>query len=228
MKREPVVIGWSGGKDSVLALQELLRGERYRVAALLTTLTEGYDRISVHGVRRELLHRQAASLELPLAEVWIPPECSNQLYEERMSGALNRQRERGVRRAVFGDLFLQDVRAYRERLLERAGVEAVFPLWGRDTGELARAFVDDGFQARVVCVDSEQIDPSFAGRPYDHAFLADLPESADWCGENGEFHTFVHAGPLFRAPVPLGMGERVLRQARFQYCDLLPVPPPDQ
>lgn len=221
---EPVLLLWSGGKDSALALHALQRDDRYEVRALLTTMTQGYDRISMHGVRRALLEAQATSLGLPLRTVSIPQRCSNDDYEALMREALTALRDDGVTTAAAGDIFLADVRRYREELLARAGLEPLFPLWGEDTAALARAFIASGFRARTTCVDTEALAPGFAGRAFDEAFLRDLPASADPCGENGEFHTFVHDGPAFRAPVPHEVGETVLRDERFLFCDLVPRP----
>lgn len=217
---EPILLAWSGGKESALALWELLRASGYSVT-LLSTFTEVYNRISLHGVREELVEAQAASLGLPLVKVWIPAGCSNEEYDRRMEETLCGQRLRGVRRVAFGDVFLADVRAYRERNLARAGMEGVFPLWGRNTENLVQTFLEAGFKAIAVCVDSEALDRSFAGRIYDRGFLADLPSGVDPCGENGEFHTFVFDGPNFKVPVGFRKGEIVLRERRFYYCDLL-------
>ncbi len=214
------LLAWSGGKDCALALYELTRGGDAEIAALLTTVTEGYDRISMHGVRRTLLAAQAAALGYPLEEVPIPPQCSNEVYEQRMGQALEKYRRAGVLDAAFGDLFLADVRAYREERLGRIGMRPVFPLWGRDTGELTRQFIRLGFRAIVVCVDTQALDQAAAGREYDESFLDDLPPGVDPCGENGEFHTFVYDGPLFRNPIQVERGENVLREQRFYYCDL--------
>jgi len=219
--REPIALCFSGGKDSALSLNTLRAGDRFEVAELVTTVTEGYDRISMHGVRRSLLREQAASIGLPLTEVTIPPRASNEIYERAMGEAFTRLRDRGIRRVAFGDLFLEDVRDYRLRQLGALGLECVFPLWGRPTGALARRFVDDGFRARIVCLDPAALDASFVGRPFDDAFLADLPEGVDPCGENGEFHTFVFDGPIFRRPLAVSVGEVVERDG-FWFCDLLP------
>jgi uncharacterized protein (TIGR00290 family) len=215
------ILAWSGGKDSALALYELTRLGSTEVVALLTTVTEGYDRVSMHGVRRELLAEQARASGYPLDEVSIPQQCTNEMYEQRMGLALEKYRQSGITQAAFGDLFLEDVRAYREERLSRIGMHGIFPLWGRDTSELARQFVGLCFRAVVVCVDTQALDGAFAGREYDGDFLKDLPGEVDPCGENGEFHTFVYAGPVFRGPIQVERGEKVLRENRFQYCDLL-------
>ena len=222
-ERKPLFLSWSGGKDSALALDALRRGTEFDVVGLLTSVTRGYDRISVHGVRRSLLHAQAESLGLPLQEILLDQNCTNESYEAAFHQALQTIREQrpDVAHIGFGDLFLEDVRAYRERLLKGSGFEPVFPVWGVDTGQLARSFISDGFRARLVCVDTTQLDESFAGREFDPALLADLPETADPCGERGEFHTFVSSGPGFARPVSYQTGERVLREQRFMYCDLL-------
>ena len=216
-------LSWSGGKDSALALQVLREERSTEPCALITTLTDAYDRISMHGVRRELLARQAEALGLPLAEVLIPPACANDLYETRMSEAFASRSLCAVDEVAFGDLFLEDVRAYREARLAAAGRRALFPLWGRNTAELARQFVAASFEAVVVCIDPHFLDPSFAGRTYDATFLGELPEGVDPCGENGEFHTFVHSGPIFSERIRCRPGEVVQRDG-FVFCDLLPLP----
>ena len=217
---EKAVVLWSGGKDSTLALHETR--QTHDVVALLTTVTEGYDRISMHGVRTTLLDQQASALGLPVEKVPIPSACCNADYETRMHAALEKYRQAGVTCAICGDLFLEDVRAYRERQLTAAGLQPLFPLWGRDTSELARHFLALGFRAVLCCIDAHALASSFVGRPYDAALLADLPPSADPCGERGEFHTFVCDGPGFARPVAWRPGECVLRDNRFWYCDLLP------
>jgi uncharacterized protein (TIGR00290 family) len=204
-----------------MALQALQSACACRVSALLTTITEQYDRISMHGVRRVLLERQAESLGLPLHAVTIPPECINVIYEQRMKGALEEYFARGVRQVAFGDIFLEDLRVYRERNLALVGMNAVFPIWKRDTRELAGEFMRLGFRAITVCVDPRVLDSSFAGRLLDASFFADLPPGVDPCGENGEFHTFVFDGPVFKTPIPFRTGEKVLRDG-FCFCDLLP------
>jgi uncharacterized protein (TIGR00290 family) len=215
------ILAWSGGKDSALALYEMTRQDRTQVVALLTTVTEGYDRISMHGVRRELLAEQAKALGYPLEEVRLPQRCTNELYEQRMGQALEKYHQSGIARAAFGDLFLEDVRAYREERLSRIGMRGIFPLWGRNTSEVARQFVGLGFRAVVICVDTQALDRAFAGRDYDEDLLKDLPPEVDPCGENGEFHTFVYAGPVFHRPVRIERGEKILRENRFYYCDLV-------
>ena len=212
-------LAWSGGKDSALALRELRRNG-VEPAALLTTITEGYDRVSMHGVRRDLLWRQAAAVGIPLVEVTIPPDCVNAVYEERMAAAFAVPPLEAIGAMASGDLFLEDVRAYREERLAAAGKDALFPLWGRDTRALAHEFVDAGFEAVVCCLDPRALDPAFAGRSYDAGFLADLPDGVDPCGERGEFHTFVHAGPVFAQPVAVRTGEVVERDG-FVFCDLV-------
>jgi uncharacterized protein (TIGR00290 family) len=223
----PVILSWSGGKDSALALQALTADPLYRVVGLVTAVTTGYDRISIHGVRRPLLEAQAASIGLPLHVIALEPACSNGDYERAFHAGLTAARAAhpDCRHIAFGDLFLEDVRQYRERLLADSGWTPVFPLWGLDTSNLARRFVTDGFDARLVCVDTTQIDGAFAGRRFDHELLRDLPAAADPCGERGEFHTFVSAGPGFSQPVSYATGERVLREGRFMYCDLMADPP---
>jgi uncharacterized protein (TIGR00290 family) len=190
-------------------------------AAVITTVTEAFDRISMHGVRRELLARQAEALGVPLVEVAIPPSCVNEVYEARMAEAFATPPLSTVEAVAFGDLFLEDIRAYREERLTAAGRHGEFPLWGRDTRELAREFIGAGFQATIVCLDPRVLDPAFAGRAYDESLLDDLPSEVDPCGENGEFHTFVHAGPIFSAPIGCETGEVVERDG-FVFRDLIP------
>ena len=214
-----VVLSWSGGKDSALALWTM-RAEGTEPAALLTTVNEDHDRISIHGVRRELLHAQAAALGLPLVEVGIPTGSPNELYEERLAAALTAPPLDAVEEVAFADLFLADIRAYRESQMAALGKRPVFPLWGRDTAALARTFIDAGFGATLAVVDTEQLDAAFAGRRFDAALLDDLPDGVDPCGENGEFHTFVDSGPIFAEPIPVALGERH-DDGRFVYQDLI-------
>ena len=218
---ESTLFCWSGGKDSAMALDAILKSADVRVASLLTTVTEGYDRISMHGVRRELLERQAESIGLPLRQVFIPPECVNPVYEARMGEAMQQEYARGIRKVVFGDIFLEDLRAYREQNLAKIGMTGLFPLWKRDTSELSRHLVTAGFRAVAACVDSRVVDSSFAGRELDESFFRDLPPGVDPCGENGEFHSFVFDGPIFRAPVRFTLGE-VVQRGPFCFCDLIP------
>jgi uncharacterized protein (TIGR00290 family) len=212
-------LSWSGGKDSALALRALREERGVDPCTLVTTVTSGYDRISMHGVRRTLLARQADALGLPLVEVAIPPECANSVYEQRWMDVFASTGLNGVEEIAFGDLFLEDVRAYREVLLARGGRRGLFPLWGRDTTRLAREFVTAGFRAGLVCVDPKQLDGSFVGREYDEGLLAELPVDVDPCGERGEFHTFVYAGPGFSEPIGCQVGDVVERDG-FVFCDL--------
>jgi uncharacterized protein (TIGR00290 family) len=219
--QQKVILSWSGGKDSAMAFMELSRDVRYRIASLLTTITSGYERISMHGVRVSLLEQQANSLGTPLVKVTIPEGSSNEEYESAMRSVLTQVQADGVDAVAFGDLFLEDIRRYREEKLSQVGMKAVFPIWKRDTRELANGFFKAGFKAILVCVDSKFLDRSFVGRTFDESLLADLPSGVDPCGENGEFHTFVHAGPIFNHPILVRSGEAVLRENRFWYCDLL-------
>jgi uncharacterized protein (TIGR00290 family) len=215
-----VALSWSGGKDSSLTLSAL-RSRGTEPEALITTITDGYERISMHGVRRELLAMQANATAIPLIEVRIPPACVNEVYEQRMTRAFASPPLSTVETVAFGDLFLEDIRAYRETRLTAAGKQALFPLWKRDTATLAREFIAAGFRAILVCVDPRKLDRSFAGREFDDQLLEDLPANVDPCGENGEFHTFVHAGPIFTAPIACDIGEVVEREG-FVFCDVLP------
>ncbi len=216
--RESVILSWSGGKDSALALYELSLSAELEVVGLLTTVTA--DHVSMHGVPRALLERQTRSLGLPVTEVEIPPAPSDAEYGARLTAALEEMHDRGIRAVAFGDLFLEDIRRYREELLAPLDMRALFPLWGRDTTDLAREFLSLGFRAVTVCVDSRAIDGAFAGRSYDESFLRDLPSGTDPCGENGEFHTFVHDGPGFAEPVGLRAGKPFPRDERFWVSDL--------
>jgi uncharacterized protein (TIGR00290 family) len=216
-----VLMSWSGGKDSCIALYEIQRMQDYRVSALLTTLTRDYDRVSMHGVRRELLEKQASSLGLPLHQVFISKDATNDEYEMKMGEAFSWHRERGVVSIVFGDLFLQDIRTYREQFLARHNMFGLFPVWKRDTSSFIKEFIELGFKAVVTCVDSKVLDQSFSGRLIDEAFLSSLPRNVDPCGENGEFHSFVFDGPIFAEAVKVCIGDAVLRDG-FWFRDLLP------
>jgi uncharacterized protein (TIGR00290 family) len=215
-----LALSWSGGKDSTLALWVLREEQGIEPAALLTTFTADFDRVSMHGVRRELVRAQAEAAGLPLVEIEIPAACPNEVYEERIAAALASPPLEAVETFAFADLFLAEIRAYREQRLAAIGRRAAFPIWGRDTTELAATFLDAGFEATLVCVDPAQIDAAFAGRAFDRSLLADLPAGADPCGENGEFHSFVHAGPVFSRPIAVERGEIVSREG-FVFADLL-------
>jgi uncharacterized protein (TIGR00290 family) len=221
--REKTWLCWSSGKDSAWSLHEMRQKGEVEVVALLSTLNRAADRVAMHAVREQLVKAQAEAAGLPLVEVWIPSPCSNQQYEAAMAEAMSRARNEGITRMAFGDLFLQDVRRYREEKLAGTGIEPIFPLWEQDTEALSRKMVQAGLEARITCVDPRKLDPSFAGRAYDAALLADLPEGVDPCGENGEFHTFVHAGPMFRRPISIRPGEIVERDG-FVFADVLPKP----
>ena len=217
-------MSWSGGKDSSLALAALRADDRYEVVALLTSITREYDRVSIHGVRRSLLEAQAQSIGLPLFEVSLGVASSNAAYEEAFRAAVGecKATHPDVQHMAFGDLFLADVRGYRERQMAPLGITPVFPIWGRDTAHLAREFIESGYGAHLVCVDTQQLDAAFAGRTFDDALLRDMPRSVDPCGEKGEFHTFVSRGPIFREPIGVELGDVVMRDNRFAYCDLIP------
>lgn len=213
----PVVVSWSGGKDSLMALWAL--SEEYRPAALVTHIQAETGRTSVHGVRRALMEAQAAALGLPLHTVELPPTPSNAEYEAHIDAAYAPFRAQGVKHVVYGDLFLADIRAYRDQHLARMGMEGVYPLWGQDTRALADQFIGAGFRAVIACVDTTQLDAAFVGRDFDATLLRDLPTSADPCAENGEFHTFAYAGPLFSAPLPIKVGAP-FGEGRFRFADL--------
>jgi uncharacterized protein (TIGR00290 family) len=218
---EKVLLCWSGGKDSAMALYETHKDHQYEVVSLLTTITEGYDRVSLHGVRRSLVEQQAQSLGLPLEEVFISQDCPNQEYESKMRDTLTRFKQIGVKRVAFGDVFLEEVRKYREANLSRLGMRGLFPLWGRDSAELVKSFMTLGFQAVTTCTDAKVLDSDFAGRILNEEFLASLPASVDPAGENGEFHSFVFDGPIFRERIPYDLGDKVFRDS-LHFCDLLP------
>ncbi len=221
MDKEKVIFTWSGGKDSSMALYELIGVGRYEVVALLTTITAQYDRISMHGVRRELLIKQADAIGIPLREVCITKNGSNEEYELRMAEALSEFKKSGIDKVAFGDIFLEDLRKYREENLAKIGMKGIFPIWKRDTRALAKSFIGLGFKAVVVCVDTWKLSPEFSGMEFDSQFLNKLPEGVDPCGENGEFHTFVYDGPIFKKKVGFRRGERVLKDERFCFCELL-------
>lgn len=243
-------INWSGGKDASLALWQLQQEGKYDIRYLFTTLSEAHRRVSMHGVREELLDEQARQTGIELVKAWLPENASMEDYNGIMRERLSRFREEGVRQAVFGDIFLEDLRAYRETQLAQVDMQGVFPLWKRDSAGLVREFIAAGFKAVIVCVNAKYLPASFAGRLIDASFLADLPAGVDPCGENGEFHSFVFDGPIFKAPVAFTTGETVERSytpagnngsdcykeddndcfratpaewdTRFFFCDLLP------
>jgi uncharacterized protein (TIGR00290 family) len=220
--KERVVLSWSGGKDSAMALHELLRDGEHEVVALLTSVSEEFRRISHHGVRESLLDEQAKAIGLPLRKVYLPSGenggCTNDVYETIMAKEMAACRDEGVFTIAFGDLFLEDLRAWREANLTRSGMRGIFPIWKRETAKLARDVITLGFKACLSSVE-ERVGAGFAGRQYDATLLRDLPAGVDPCGENGEFHSFVFDGPIFRTPVSVEVGETVLRAGMY-YADL--------
>ncbi len=224
MSKKPIVMCWSGGKDSAFALGELLRSGEWEVVELLTTVTETYDRISMHGVRRELLEAQATAINLPLKQILIPPQCVNETYQSRMKEACLAYKARGITHMAFGDLFLEDIRSYRDQQLAQVDMTAIYPIWGYNTTQLARDVIEDGYKAMLCCIDPAKIPANFCGCDYSEELLAALPETCDPCGENGEFHSFVWDAPYFAQPIPCHIGEAVLRD-NFWFCDILPDSP---
>jgi uncharacterized protein (TIGR00290 family) len=218
---DKALIAWSSGKDSAWALHEVRRAGEYDVVGALTTVTETFGRVSMHGVRQQLLDAQLAAAGLPSIVVPIPFPCPNEIYETRMATALADAKAAGVSHVIFGDLFLQDVRAYREQKLNGTGITPLFPLWGRPTAALAREMIGGGVETYLVCIDLKQLRRDFAGRRFDHDLLAALPETADPCGENGEFHSCVVAGPMLSRAISVAVGETVEREG-FAYTDLVP------
>ena len=221
LTRPKAWLAWSSGKDSAWALHTIRQDREFDVVALLTTVNSTHTRVAMHAVRESLLEIQAASAGLPLVKVPIPSPCPNEIYEQAMSAAMARARAEGILHVIFGDLFLEDIRAYREKQLATCGMTPVFPLWGRNTRQLAEGMIAGGLSAFLTCVDPRQMDRGFAGRPFDKDLLAALPRDVDPCGENGEFHTFANAGPMFRAEIPVTLGEVVQRDG-FVFADLLP------
>ena len=231
MNKPKAIMNWSGGKDSALALHAVLQADEYEVVGLLTTVSEAYGRISMHGVREELLDQQAAAIGLPLHKVYIPEQVNMEVYDATMHRALKKLVAAGVTHAIFGDLFLEDLKIYREKRLAELNLTGVFPLWQQNTTKLAQQFVAQGFRAITVCVNEKQLDRSFVGRKMDTDFFASLPADVDPCGENGEYHSFVYAAPIFAQPIPVQIGEIVRRtlgeendtfDTAFLYADLLP------
>lgn len=217
MKR--ILLSWSSGKDSAWSLHVLRRRAEYEVVGLLTTFNEVADRVAMHSVRRELVERQAAAAGLPLWTVPLPWPCSNDQYESLMAQACAKAVAEGIEGVAFGDLFLEDVRGYRVKNMKGTGLEPIFPVWGMPTRDLAKAMIASGTRAKLTCVDTEKLDRSFVGREFDEALLADLPDGVDPCGERGEFHSFVYAGPMFEAVIPVSVGKRIV-QDRFVFADL--------
>ena len=221
--RTPVLLSWSGGKDSAWALHVLREDSAFDVVGLVTTVTDAYDRVAMHGIRRDVLHAQAAAAALPLIEARLPRDPDNAAYEAAFADALAKARadHPALHHVAFGDLFLEDVRDYRDALCARLAWQGIYPLWGSDTRELAARMIDGGLRASLCCVDTQQLDAAFCGRTFDAALLADVPSTIDPCGERGEFHTCVHAGPMFARPLALRPGETVLRDGRFAFTDCL-------
>lgn len=218
-----VIMCYSGGKDSSLALYYLFNNPRYQVDRLMCTATADYQRSSMHGVQMELMQRQANSIGLPLDIMWVHADENGEMYKSRMREMLNAYKDSGIHHMAFGDLFLEDIREYREKLNAEVGMASLFPVWLIPTKAFANEFIDLGFKAVITCVDTEQLDASFIGREYNAELLNDLPEGVDWCAENGEFHTFCYDGPIFKEPIKFEKGEQVLRLDRFMYIDLIPV-----
>ena len=219
--RRRVLLAWSSGKDSAFSLHVLRQQADVEVVGLLTTLNKTHDRVAMHAVRRSLLERQARAAALPLVITEIPSPCSNEVYETAMLRALDDAKRLGVEAVAFGDLFLEDIRRYREKQMAGTGLALLFPLWGRPTRALAESMIESGLRARLTCVDPRVLDRSFAGREFSRELLLDLPASVDPCGENGEFHSFAYAGPMFRDPIAIRGGEVVERDG-FVFADLLP------
>ena len=221
--RERIILSWSGGKDSVLALSDLRKSGHYDIVGLVTVVSDSDDRVTSHGVASELIEAQAVAIGIPLEIVRVPAGASNEVYIDRLHETLRHWAESGVRRVAFGDVYLDDLRDFREEHLSKIGMEGLFPLWNRCTKELAYSFINSRYKAHVTAVDTEALDPSFVGRAFDRSLLSDLPITVDPCGENGEFHTFVHDGPIFKRPVPVRAGARQ-KGSRFHFCDLAPRP----
>jgi uncharacterized protein (TIGR00290 family) len=203
---------WSGGKDSALALWEVLKGNEFKVEYLLTSMNSFHDRVSMHGVRRNLLEAQASSLNISLTTIELPEEPSMSEYETALIDKVNRIKAQGITHSIFGDIFLEDLKIYREQKLTSVGIQCVFPIWKRDTKDLIREFLAEGFKAIIVCINEKFLDKSFCGRMIDENFLHDLPSTVDACGENGEFHSFVYDGPVFKYPIPFVKGEIVYKE----------------
>lgn len=218
---EKVIVSWSGGKDSALSLYEIQQSGKYQVASLITSINEHHDRVSMHGVRREMLEQQAQVLGLPLIMIPIPMDCSEEEYESRLMYVLNQVKSDGIEHVVFGDIFLEWIKEYREKNLSRVGMTPILPIWGRDTRELTQSFIALGFKAVITCVNTKAMPKSFLGRVFDEHLLAELPPKVDPGGENGEFHSFVFAGPIFQKGIPYTLGRTVSRDS-YGFLDVLP------
>jgi uncharacterized protein (TIGR00290 family) len=216
---ERILLSWSSGKDSAWSLYVLRQRGDYEVAGLLTTFNEAAGRVAMHAVRRELVERQASAAGLPLWAVPLPWPCSNEQYESLMAETCAKAAAAGIEGIAFGDLFLEDVRAYREKQMRNTGLQPIFPLWGQPTGELAKQMIASGMRAKLTCVDTQKLDASFVGREFDENLLAALPDGVDPCGENGEFHSFVYAGPMLNVEIPVSVGKSVVRD-QFVFADL--------
>lgn len=221
-KKTKALLSWSSGKDSAYALYKVLQAGQWEVVSLVTTVTDPFQRVSMHGVRETLLDAQSRELGIPLHKIRIPSPCPNSVYEEKMSQCLNFWKEKGIRHLIFGDLFLEDVRSYREKNLAKLDMEGVFPLWHQETSALAKNMIDGGFKAVITCIDLKKLAPDFGGRQFDFDFLARLPKECDPCGENGEFHSFVFSGPIFKKEIAIKISETVVREG-FQFSDVLPI-----
>jgi uncharacterized protein (TIGR00290 family) len=220
---EKILFSWSGGKDSALALNSLLQNKDLEIVSMLTTVTADYDRISMHGVRRELLEKQAENIGIPVEQISISKNSGNEEYETKMKAVLLRYKSEGVTSVAFGDIFLEELKKHREENLAKISMKGIFPLWKQKSYILARKFIDLKFKAVVTCVDSKKLDGKFCGREFDEPLLAELPKDVDCCGENGEFHSFVYAGPIFKKEIPIKKGEIVLRDEQFYFCDLIEI-----
>jgi len=218
---QKLVLSWSGGKDSAMSLYELRRNKQYEIVGLLTTVTQDYDRISMHGVRRILLEQQAESVGVPLRKILIPKACTNEIYERLLTEEMERLKQEGIFKFAFGDIFLQDLKDYREQNLAKVGMQGVFPVWKRNSRELVESFINLCFKSIITTCDPRVIGEEFCGRVIDERFLSELPASVDPAGENGEFHSFTFDGPIFKQPVSFTIGEKVLRDG-FWFCDLVP------
>jgi len=219
--KEKIVVSFSGGKDCALAMNRLLKEGKWEIDSLLTTVTDTFNRTSMHGVREEFLEKQADSLGVKLRKVRIPSHCSNEIYQQKMAEAVTQIKEDGIRYVMFGDIHLEDVKEYRKKMLEGTGLTPIFPIWGEKPNDLIREYLAEGFRTRLTCVDSEQLDPAFVGREIDQIFIDDYPPNADICGENGEYHTFVFDGPIFSFPIWHTLGEQRIADNRFYYIDIV-------